>query len=93
LSEKDESAVPYADQMIADIEALEHEIPVEDFQKKRGDLASLMKVLENLYHKREKKIDTIMTYGTGYETREALRMVPTPVLEKWATELSTRKVK
>ena len=52
-----------------------------------------MKELEKIYHKREKTIDVIMTYGTGFETREALRMVPTPVLDKWATETLDPKKK
>jgi hypothetical protein len=93
LSEEDESAASYADKMIADIEALEHEIPSSDFQKTRGDLAGIMKELEKAYHERERKINIIMTNGTGFETREALRMVPTPMLDKWAKELSTRKGK
>ncbi len=93
MSENDESAAPYANQMIADIEALDHEIPAANFQKIRGDLEGLMKGLEDVYHNREKKIDVIMTYGTGFETREALRMVPTNVLEKWAAELSKQKGK
>lgn len=79
--------------MIADIEALEHEIPAADFQKTRGNLGAIMKELEKVYHEREKKITIIMTYGTGFETREALRIVPTNILEKWAAELSKGKEK
>jgi hypothetical protein len=51
----------------------------------------MMKTLEKAYHEREKKIDVILTYGTEFETREALRMIPTLVVDKWATELSSRK--
>jgi len=90
LSEKD---APYADRMIADIESLEHEIPKTDFQRTRGDLAKMMKELEKAYHEREKTIEVIMSHGTGFESREALRMVPTSILDKWAKELSSKKGK
>jgi hypothetical protein len=46
-----------------------------------------MTKLEKAYHQREKVIDKIMEEGTGFESREALRMFPTALLEKWAIAL------
>jgi len=91
VENKREMAEPYATQMIADIEALEREIPTGDFQKTSMELGNMMIGLEKAYEKREKIIDVILEYGTGFETRKALRMIPTFILEKWTKELSAKK--
>jgi hypothetical protein len=82
---------PYAGQMIADIEALEKEIPRAEFQNTSSQLRAMMSELEEKYERKEQVIDLVLQLGTGYETRKALRMVPMSVLEKWAAELSTRR--
>ena len=83
-----EAAERYGDEMIADIEVLRGEVPTGNFEKTSRDLGNMMMDLEKAYDKREHVIDVILEQGTGYETRKALRMVPTSILEKWAKELS-----
>ena len=91
LGRNNETVEPYAGQMIADIEALEKELPRAEFQSTSGQLKAMMSELEEKYEKKEKVIDLVLQRGTGYETRKALRMVPMSVLEKWAAELSTKR--
>jgi len=49
----------------------------------------MMAGLEKAYDDRERLIDVILERGSGYETKKALRMIPTPTLESWAKELSS----
>lgn len=73
--------------MIVDIEDLKKDTPIDIFLKESTDLKDIMSTLERAYDKREKVIDLILTEGTGFESRKALRMFPTALLEKWADEL------
>ncbi len=73
--------------MLVDIEDLKRDTPIEVFLKESTDLKDIMNRLEKAYDKREKVIDLILTKGTGFESRKALRMFPTDLLGKWADEL------
>jgi hypothetical protein len=73
--------------MLVDIEDLKKDTPIDIFLKESSDLKDIMSSLDKAYDKREKVIDRILTEGTGFESRKALRMFPTSLLEKWADEL------
>ncbi len=77
------------DQMVSEEEALEGALPFDDYGKDSEKIRSQIEHMEKEYNEREKVIDRIMDYGTGIETEKALRMYPTPVLEKWAESLES----
>jgi hypothetical protein len=73
--------------LLVDIEDLRKEMPIDAFLKESEELKEMMTKLERAYNDREKVIDLILKEGTGFESRNALRMFPTDVLQKWAEEL------
>jgi hypothetical protein len=72
------------------MEDLRKEMPIAAFLKESRELEDMMSKLEKAYDKREKVIDLILNEGTGFESRKALRMFPTALLEKWAENLKER---
>jgi hypothetical protein len=77
--------------LVKELEDLRLEMPIDAFLKESRDLENTMDELDKAYDKREKVIDHILREGTGFESRKALRMFPTSMLEKWLGELiSTR---
>jgi len=87
LGRKKEVAERYVE-AIVDIELLRNEIPKGNFERTSRELGDMMTDLEKAYDDRERLIDLILERGSGYETKKALRMIPTPTLESWAKELS-----
>lgn len=73
--------------MLVDIEDLKKDMPIDAFLKESTELKNMMSKLEKAYDKREEIIDLILKEGTGFESRKALRMFPTSLLEQWAHEL------
>jgi hypothetical protein len=86
-SKKPKEAVDYEKSILADIEVLGEEMPTASFMKTAEELDELMKRLDRAYDEREKVIDRIMTEGSGFESRKALRMLSTPLLKEWAEEI------
>lgn len=78
---------PSEDEMVSDMEELEVELPFKDYLRDQKKLRELVSRLEKEYDKREKVIERILRFGTGLESAKALRMYPTPVLEKWEAAL------
>jgi len=78
---------PSEEEMVSDMEALEVELPFKDYLRDQKKLRELVSKLEKDYDNREKVIGRILRYGTGIESEKALRMYPTPVLEKWDAAL------
>lgn len=78
---------PSEDEMVSDMEELEVELPFKDYLRDQKKLRELVSRLEREYEKREKVIERILRFGTGLESAKALRMYPTPVLEKWEAAL------
>jgi hypothetical protein len=83
----------YAKDILREMEVLRLELPSKDFIKDARELEKTMKELEKAYNRREKVIDRIMEAGTGFESREALRMFSTPLLEKWADDLESSEAR
>ncbi len=73
--------------LLAEIEDLRKGMPIDAFLKESKELKVMMNKLEKAYDRREKVIELIMKEGTGFESRKALRMFPTSLLEKWAESL------
>jgi hypothetical protein len=73
--------------MLLDLEDLRKEMPIDSFLRETEELKEMMNKLEKAYDERERIIDVIMMEGAGFESRKALRMFPTDLLEKWADEL------
>jgi hypothetical protein len=66
---------------------LRKRMPIDAFLKESTELKDMMTKLEGAYDEREHVIDLIIKEGTGFESRKALRMFPTDLLEKWADSL------
>jgi hypothetical protein len=80
--------------LVKELEDLRVAMPIDAFLKESEDLEETMNELDKAYDKREKVIDHILEEGTGFESRKALRMFPTSMLERWLEELiSTRPKK
>ena len=79
--------LPPEEEMVSEEEELEKGLPFEDYAKDSEKLRVRIKELEKEYDQREKVIDRIMEYGTGIESEKALRMYPTPILERWEASL------
>jgi hypothetical protein len=81
------------DNILTDVEILREELPTGNFLSASKELDESMSDLEGAYEKRERLIDRIMKDGTGFEKRNALRMLPIEDIEKWVDELeSPRKM-
>ncbi len=76
--------------LLVEMEDLRKEMPIDAFLKESTELKDMMSKLEKAYDKREKIIDLILKEGTGFESKKALRMFPTAMLEKWANNLKER---
>ena len=84
---------PPEEEMESEEEQLEQGLPFEEYGRDTEKLRDQITLLEKEYDQREKVIDRIMEYGTGIESEKALRMYPTPVLEKWEASLEAYKAK
>ncbi len=80
---------PTEEELVSDEKTLEGALPFDEYGKDQEKLRGQIDRLEKEYDGREKVIGRIMEYGTGIETEKALRMYPTPVLEKWEESLET----
>jgi nucleoid-associated protein YejK len=79
--------------LVKDLEDLRLEMPIDAFLEESREVENIMAELDKAYEKREKVIDQILKEGTGFESRKALRMFPTSMLEKWLEELISSKPK
>jgi hypothetical protein len=77
--------------LLAEMEDLRAGKPIDAFLKESKELENMMNRLERAYDEREKVIDVVMKQGSGLESRKALRMFPTALLEKWAKELRSSR--
>jgi hypothetical protein len=75
------------DELLVDLKDLRRGMPIDAFLKESTELKDMMTKCERAYEEREKIINMILEEGTGFESRKALRMFPTDLLEKWALAL------
>jgi hypothetical protein len=79
--------------LLKDMEELRERMPIDAFLRESKEFEDMMDQLDRAYDKREKVIDHILTDGNGLESRKALRMFPTALLEKWDEALKTSRPK
>jgi hypothetical protein len=85
--------VVHVNDLLRDMEELREEMPIDAFLKESKEFKEMMEQLERAYAKRERVIGLIMKEGNGMESRRALRMFPTALLEKWVEALRTTRPK
>jgi len=77
------------EEMVSEMETLERALPFDEYGKDMAKLRAHIEQLEKAYDEREKVIERIIEYGTGIESKKALRMYSTPVLKKWDQSLES----
>jgi hypothetical protein len=85
--------LPLEEEMENEEEAMEGALPFEEYGKDSKKMREQMDRLVKMYDEREKVINRIMEYGTGFESEKALRMYSTAVLRKWEASLESYRAK
>jgi hypothetical protein len=88
-----EQKIFHTKDFLKEMEELREKMPIDGFLKESEEFEKTMNELEKAYNKREKVIGHILTDGNGLESRKALRMFPTALLEKWDEALRTSRPK
>lgn len=87
------SRFPSEGTLVAEEERAERALPFREYGEDSEKLSKSIKTLEQDYQKREQIIASILEYGTGHESEEALRMYSIPVLERWESSIEKYRAK
>jgi hypothetical protein len=84
-----EEELPAEEEIESEEEKAETGLPFAEYAEDANKLRLHIEKLNKEYDEREKVINRIIEYGTGFETEKALRMYPTAVLRKWEEKLES----